>query len=293
MSTDTEQFAEPGAAELNRTGHLVQPTGGGFRALLTYSMISDRRYLKVSLLSQLTAPLAYLLALGIGLGGVVNHNGGASGLGTGYLSFIAPALVAATALQIGVGEATYPILHGGFKYGRVYFAMNATPLTSRQIGSWTICWMTIKIALSAAIYLAIVACFGGWRSAGALLCIPIATLGALALTTPLAAFSATVRDEGSSFATVFRFIVMPMVLFSGTFYPISALPHWFRVLAWISPLFHATELSRWAALGPLHLHSGIGPLSSGVALAHLLCLAVPAVVGIKLTLWRFDVRLSE
>jgi lipooligosaccharide transport system permease protein len=277
----------------NRTGHLVKPAGGGFRALLAYSVIADRRYLKVSLLSQLLAPIAYLLALGVGLGGVVNHNGGASNLGTGYLTFIAPALVAATAIQVGVGEATYPILHGGFKYQRTFFAMNATPLTARQIAGWTVCWMTIKIAASAAIYLIIVACFGGWRSVGALLCIPLAAIGALALATPLAAYSATVRDEGSSFASIFRFVVTPMFLFSGTFYPLSSLPHWCRVLAWISPLWHATELSRWVALGPLHLHSGIGSLSPGLALVHLLCLVVPAAIGVRLTLWRFEVRLSE
>jgi lipooligosaccharide transport system permease protein len=280
-------------AERNRTGHLVRPAGGGYRALLVYSVIADRRYLKVSLMSQLLAPIAYLLALGVGLGGVVNHNGGASNLGTGYLSFIAPALVAGTALQIGVGEATYPILHGGFKYQRTFFAMNATPLTSRQIAGWTVCWMALKIAVSAAIYLAIVACFGGWRTFGAVLCIPVATIGALALAAPLAAFSATVRDEGNSFAGIFRFVLMPMFLFSGTFYPISVLPHWFRVLAWISPLWHATELSRWLSLGSLHLHSGIGSLSAGLALVHLLFLVVPTVVGIKLTLWRFDVRLTE
>jgi len=276
-----------------KTAPFVKPAGGGFRALLTYSVVADRRYLKVSLLSQLLAPIAYLLALGVGLGGVVNHNGGASNLGTGYLTFIAPALVAATAIQVGVGEATYPILHGGFKYQRTFFAMNATPLTSRQIAAWTVCWMTIKIAASATIYLVIVACFGGWRSIGALLCIPVATIGALALATPLAAYSATVRDEGSSFASIFRFVVTPMFLFSGTFYPISALPHWFRVLAWISPLWHATELSRWVALGPLRLSSDIGSLSPGLALVHLLCLVVPAVIGVRLTLWRFAVRLAE
>jgi lipooligosaccharide transport system permease protein len=285
----------PAAAlpEANRTGHLVRPAGGGYRALLIYSVIADRRYLKVSLVSQLLAPIAYLLALGVGLGGVVNHNGGASSLGTGYLSFIAPALVAATALQIGVGEATYPILHGGFKYQRTFFAMNATPLTSRQIAGWTVCWMTIKLAVSAALYQAIVACFGGWRTIGALLCVPVATIGALALAVPLAAYSASVRDDGSSFASVYRFVLMPMFLFSGTFYPISVLPHWFRVLAWISPLWHATELSRWLALGSLHLHSGIGSLSAGLVLVHLLFLVVPTLVGIKLILWRFDVRLSE
>jgi lipooligosaccharide transport system permease protein len=296
LSTETPPVeARPAGAPITRaaTGQLVRPAGGGYRALLVYSVIADRRYLKVSLLSQLLAPIAYLLALGVGLGGVVNHNGGASQLGTSYLSFIAPALVAATALQVGVGEATYPILHGGFKYQRTFFAMNATPLTSRQIAGWTLCWMTIKVAASATIYLAIVACFGGWRSIGALLCIPLATVGAMTLTAPLAAYSATLRDDGSSFASIFRFVVTPMFLFSGTFYPISALPHWFRVLAWISPLWHATELSRWVALGPLRLASGVGSLTPGLALVHLVCLLVPAVIGVRLTLWRFRVRLAE
>ncbi len=274
------------------TGQLVNPAGGGMRALLLYNLIADRRYVKVSLLSQLLAPIMYLLALGVGLGGVVDSHGGQR-LGTGYLSFIAPALIAATALQSGVSDATYPILHGGFKYQRVYFAMNATPVTSDQIARTTLSWIGYKAAFAATSYLAIVACFGGLRSASALLCIPVATIGAMAIAAPIAAYSATVKDEGSSFATIFRFIVMPMFLFSGTFYPITSLPEWVRILAWISPLWHATELARWVALGPLKLASGVGSLSSGLALVHLLCLLVPAAVGLSLTRWRFRVRLSE
>ena len=193
--------------------------------------------------------MLYLLSLGIGLGSIVNGRSGGQSLGTSYLSFLAPALIAATALQVAVGESTYPILYGGFKYQRVYFAMNATPLTARQIAGGVLAWIAARAAFSATLYLVVVACFGGIRSLGALLCVPIATLGAMALAAPIATYSATVETERGGFAAIFRFLVMPMFLFSGTFYPISSLPDWGQALAWLSPLWHATELARWASLG--------------------------------------------
>ncbi|MDQ2958906.1 MAG: ABC transporter permease, partial [Actinomycetota bacterium] len=238
MSTEPALISEPVATA---TRSLVRPDGGGIGSLFEYFTITARRYFKVSAFSQLGAPILYMLSLGVGLGSVVNSGGGARSLGTGYLSFIAPALVAATALQVGVGEATYPILHGGFKYQRTYFAMSATPLTSTQIARGVLWWIALRTATSATLYLIVVACFGGIRSPGVILCIPIAALGAMALAAPIAAYAASVEDEGGSFAAIFRFVVTPMFLFSGTFYPIDTLPHWARLLAWISPLWHTTE----------------------------------------------------
>jgi lipooligosaccharide transport system permease protein len=138
-----------------------------------------------------------------------------------------------------------------------------------------------------------VACFGGIRSIGALLCVPIATLGAMAMAAPIATYSATVETERGGFAAIFRFVVMPMFLFSGTFYPVSALPGWGRVLAWFSPLWHATEVARWASLGSLRLSSGVGRLSAVDLLGHLAFLTVLTVGGAVLAAWRFQVRLSR
>ncbi|MDQ1721178.1 MAG: lipooligosaccharide transport system permease protein, partial [Pseudonocardiales bacterium] len=138
-----------------------------------------------------------------------------------------------------------------------------------------------------------VACFGGIRTAGAVLCIPVATLGAMALAAPIAAYSASVESEGGSFAAIFRFLVTPMFLFSGTFYPISTLPDWARALAWLSPLWHATELSRWVALGPLRLRSGVGQASAAAVAGHLAFLLALTVAGALLTGWRFRARLSR
>jgi lipooligosaccharide transport system permease protein len=275
------------------TRHLVRVRGGGLPALFENFLISARRYFKISAFTQIGAPVLYLLSLGIGLGSVVNKGSGAQSLGTGYLSFIAPALIAATALQVAVMEATYPILHGGFKHQRVYFAMNATPLSARQIGYATVAWIATRAAVSAIFYLTVVACFGGIRSIGALLCVPVAALGAMALAAPIAAYSASVENEGGSFAAIFRFLVTPMFLFSGTFYPISTLPDWARALAWVSPLWHATELARGVALGPLHLRSGVGQLSAAAAVGHLAYLLALTVAGVLLTGWRFRLRLSR
>ena len=292
-SADAAMRQPPLAGRHTPTRHLVRPHGGGLAALFGYSLISARRYFKVSAASQLGAPLLYLLSLGLGLGGLVNSGSGAASLGTSYLTYIAPALIAATALQMSVIEATYPILHGGFKYQRVYFAMNATPLSAEQIAYGTVAWIAARAAFAATLYLGVVACFGGLRSIGALLCVPIATLGAMALAAPVAAYAASVETEGGSFAAIFRFVVMPMFLFSGTFYPISTLPDWAQVLAWVSPLWHATELARWVSLGPLHLASGIGQVSAAAAFGHLAFLSVLTAVGVVLTGRRFRRRLSR
>ncbi|MDT0263292.1 ABC transporter permease [Jatrophihabitans lederbergiae] len=274
------------------TAEYVRAGGGGIPALFEYFAITARRYFKVSAISQLGAPVLYLLALGVGLGSVVNKGTGAGSLGISYLSFIAPALVAATALQVGAGEATYPILHGGFKYHRTYFGMNATPLTATQIAQATLAWIAVRAALSAVLYLLVVAGFGGLRSIASVLTVPVAALGAMAFAAPVAAYSASIETEGGGFAAIFRFLVTPMFLFSGTFYPISTLPEWARLLAWVSPPWHATELARWVSLGPLHLRSGVGQVSGLAVFVHLAYLVALTVAGVLLTGWRYRVRLS-
>jgi len=84
-----------------------------------------------------------------------------------------------------------------------------------------------------------------------------------------------------------------MFLFSGTFYPVSSLPDWAHVAAWVSPLWHATELARWVSLGPLHLRSGVGQVSIGMVVVHLAYLLVLALGGTVIAAWRFKVRLEK
>ena len=98
------------------------------------------------------------------------------------------------------------------------------------------------------------------------------------------AFSAAQENEGGAFSAVFRFVVLPMTLFSGTFFPISQLPDVVQPLAWVSPLWHGTELARGAALGTLQLTP---------TAVHLAYLTVLLVVGVQLSRWQFRVRLNR
>ncbi|MGH3915054.1 MAG: ABC transporter permease, partial [Pseudonocardiaceae bacterium] len=93
-----------------------------------------------------------------------------------------------------------------------------------------------------------------------------AVLCGMACSAPLVAFAAAQDNEGNRFAAVFRFVVMPMTLFSGTFFPLSQLPELVRPLAWLSPLWHGVELARGVALGRWELWSAAGHIAYLVAL---------------------------
>jgi len=269
----------------------VRTRGGGVASVLGYHARILRSFLASAAISQTVTPVMYLLALGVGLGKVIDRNGVAD-FGVDYLVYLAPGLVAATGLQLATSEATFPII-GGFFWRRTYFAMNATPLTARQICLAQLARMAIQIAASTAIYLAVIAAFGAVRTPWAIAVVPLAVLGGMAFGTPVAAYAATLDREGAFLAGVWRFLVMPMFLFSGTFYPVESLPKWAEAVAWVSPLWHATELCRWAAVGSLHLTSGVGELSGSMAAVHLGYLVALALVGTALTMRQFRVRLAK
>jgi lipooligosaccharide transport system permease protein len=161
--------------------------------------------------------------------------------------------------------------------------MAATPLRPRQIGDGHLSWITLRLVVNSAIYLAILASFGGTARWQVVFAVPAATLTGAAFAAPVMAVAASVQSEGQAFNILFRFVVTPMFLFSGTFYPISQLPGWGQVLAYISPLWHGTELARGAALGNI---------SDLAVLGHTCYLLGWLLAGVALARWRFRVRLS-
>jgi lipooligosaccharide transport system permease protein len=177
---------------------------------------------------------------------------------------------------------TYPVL-SGFKWQRVYLGMAATPLTGAQIALGHLLWVAAKMTLTGAVYLVLIALFGGAASPGVLGSLAAAVLTGAAVAAPVMAFSASREDEGAAFNALFRFVVLPMTLFSGTFFPVAALPGWVRPLAWVSPLWHGTELARAAALG-----TG----TAGALLGHLAYLSVLLAVGAWLSVRLFTRRLA-
>lgn len=193
-------------------------------------------------------PAAYLFAMGVGLATLVDTNSAAAFGGVSYLAYIAPALLISAAVMTAATEFTFPVMDG-FKWRRVYYGPHASPLTPEQIAGGQIIAVTVRLLLQSAIYFAIVAIFGASPGGWAWISILVGTLAGLAFGLPLMAYAATIKEDKGQFAMVMRFIVMPLFLFSGTFFPLDTLPVLVRWIGWISPIWHGTELGRVLSYG--------------------------------------------
>ena len=208
-----------------------------------------RRTWKGSLVTSFLMPLLYLAAMGIGLGSFVDDSATSADAlgGVSYLQFLAPGLLAATAMQIGVFESTYPVM-GGIKWHKTFFGMIATPLRPADVMLGQLGFIAFRIATTSVVFVGVIAAFGGLVSPLGLLSLPVAVLVGMALAAPVAAIGTRLTTD-AGFALIFRFGVIPMFLFSGAFFPVSQLPDEVEWLAYLSPLWHAVELSRDLSLG--------------------------------------------
>jgi lipooligosaccharide transport system permease protein len=256
-----------GVATLRR---VASDEPGIFRSalhVLEFNLIGYRRTYRASLFSSFVQPVLFLAAMGLGLGGIVNSSAASSALdGASYLGFIAPGLMAATAMQTASGEAMYPII-AGFKWVRTFHAMAATPVSSAGIVLGQIGFLLFRIGLTGGILAIVIGLFGvGGSPLRLLLAYGAALLTGLAFATPLTAWSAS-RDSPQSFSTIVRFVVMPLFLFSGTFFPIDRLPPLLQSFALLTPLYHGVALARGAVLGTLEPTAAVGHIAFLVALA--------------------------
>ncbi|TVT18844.1 ABC transporter permease [Amycolatopsis acidiphila] len=226
-----------------------------------------RRYWKSNLYSSGLQPLLFLVAMGLGFGSQVKAGPATGGLS--YLQYIAPALLVSAAMQNAVGESTYPVL-SGFKWQKDYLAVTATPVTPGQLLGGHFTWVALRLLLSGSVYALIALAFGAWLDAGAILVVFVGVFTGLACAAPVTAFAASTYDEGVRFNSLFRFVVMPMTLFAGTFFPIGQIPLALRWLAWISPLWHGNQLARGVTLG------GVAPIAM---VGHLAFLAALLAAG--------------
>ena len=192
-------------------------------------------------------PLLYLFAMGVGLGAVVDANAGTID-GVRYLTFVAPALLVSTAVMTAAGEMTYPVM-SGFKWQRIYYGPLASPISPGQIAFGHLLAVSFRFIAQATVFWGLMQLFGASASGWSWLVIPIGVLSALSFASLLQAYAATLRDEGFQFAFIQRFIVMPMFLFAGTFFPLSAMPVYLQWIGWVSPMWHGTQLARMASYG--------------------------------------------
>ena len=239
-----------------------------------YWLMQYRRIWRGTVITSIVNPVFYLGALGVGLGSLVNKSGGAP-LGVPYLDFVAPGMLASAAMQLASGEASWPVM-GSFKWTRQYFAMIATPLGVRDVVLGHQLWMLVRLAGTSAIYLAVIAAFGGVDSFWGILALPACVLVGAAFTAPLAAYAAT-QDQDAAFVPINRFVILPMFLFSGTFFPVSRLPLPLEWLAYATPLWHGVDLCRELTLGNVHVVRALGHL------AYLLALFVGGLIWAERT----------
>jgi len=243
--------------------------GLSFRAFQCWLTVY-RRIWRSSIWSSVLGPICYIGALGFGLGALVDKHSTASLGGVSYLDFVAPAILASGAMNTAMAEASYPVF-GSLKWNRIYIGAQASPLRPADIFRGHLMFMVMRLAMNSAVVMVVMLAFGAVKSAWVVLAYPAAVLTGLAFAAPIAAWSVTVKME-ASFNYVFRFGVIPLMLFPGTFFPLSQLPAGLRALAYATPLWHGVALCRAFSLGT----AASDPVAM---LGHVAYLAVLAAVG--------------
>ena len=237
-----------------------------------------RRVWVGSVITSFATPVLFLVAMGLGMGTLVDSSGGVGDIS--YLSFLAPGLLAATGMQIAATESAWRV-HGAIKWQKTYHAALATPVGTADLASGHLIWVGVRVLLAAAVFAVVMVAFDAAAPAGALLATVPTVLTGLAFAGPITAFSASLEND-YYLAGLFRFGIVPMFLFSGTFFPISQLPSWALPVAFATPLWHGVQLTRAATLG----------IGTYFALpVHVGYLMLWIAVGWVLALWRFRVRL--
>jgi lipooligosaccharide transport system permease protein len=223
-------------------------------------------------------PLLFLGAMGLGLGDYVDrHTIG----GLDYLTFVAPGMLAAGVMQNASGDALWGTM-GGHKWLGHFNAAAASPLRPADVFTGWVVSRALVAACTSTVFLVVAAVLGGVPSWWGVLAIPSAVLLGMTTTSLLSAFSVS-QDSDMSFGLIMRLVVLPMFVFSGTFFPIEQLPAGVRPLAMATPLWHAVELCRGATTGSI----GFRP-----AVAHVGYLAACIAVGFFLGIRGFTKRLT-
>ena len=219
-------------------------------------------------------PTLYLAAMGIGLGRLVDAGGASMPGGVSYLTFFGPGLLAATCMQTACFESSWPI-SSKMTWHRNYEAIASTPLGVVDIVVGELTWIGVRLLSVATTFAVVLWLFGAVQPLPAIEAVPAAVLTGLAFSAPVMAFAGYL-SAGDNFNVMFRFIITPLFLFSGVFFPVTRLPEALQVVAAFTPLFHGVELTRGLALhtvswqaAALHVAFLLGMLAVGTRAAVL------------------------
>ncbi|WP_243113636.1 ABC transporter permease [Desulfofundulus salinus] len=213
--------------------------------VLRRHLIVFSRNWKTNLSFNFFEPLLYIAALGLGLGAYVKPMEGLP-----YLHYLAPGLVASSAMFATSYECTY----GTFvrmEYQKTFHAMVATPVSIDDVIVAEILYGTFKSVLYGSVILVVILALGLVASPWALLVPPVLAVAGLLFAVLSMIWTGLVPNM-ENFNYFFSLIMTPLFLFSGVFFPLSGLPRIIQTLAWASPLYHVVNLARGLVLGQVH-----------------------------------------
>jgi lipooligosaccharide transport system permease protein len=229
-------------------------------------------------------PVLYLLSVGIGIGALVdNVSGGENPLGVPYLTFLAPALLATAAIQSAMDETTFPTMQG-FLWDKSFFSMIATQLMGRDIVGGIMIASSIRCIFNTITYGLVLVLFGAIGIESLFVLVVAAIFAGISFAAVMLAVTSFVKQDDGFYAIVGRFVIAPMFMFSGTFYPLEILPIYLQWIGWISPVWHATNLGR-------NLSYGL-EVEPWLLAVHVLFLGALLVASMIVATKKFNARLS-
>jgi len=240
-----------------------------------------RRVWRGSLFFNFLQPSLFLVSMGLGVGALVARGGATFPGGVSFLAFLAPGLLASTCMQTAMFESSFPIM-GKMTWRRNYDAICATPVSVVAIVVGESAWVGLRLVMGASAFAVVLVAFGIVRGPMVIAAVASAVLTGLAFSAAIIAYAATITNGSTNFNALFRFVITPLFLFSGVFFPISRLPSWLQRAAPFTPLYHGVELVRGLVLQSIDGRAVLGHVSY---LVTMLCLGTAAAC------WTFTRRL--
>jgi lipooligosaccharide transport system permease protein len=230
-----------------------------------------RRTWRHSIMFNVIEPLLYLGAMGFGLGALVQQVDGMS-----YIQFIAPGMVALSAMYAATFECTYGTfvrLH----YQKTFQALLAGPITVNNVILGEMLYGTLKSVLFGSVILMVITALGQVHSLQAL-AIPLVLVVTGAVFAVLALWYTAVITSIDYLNYYITLVILPFLLFGGLYFPANSLPVWVQAANWLNPLYHSVVICRALVLGQ----------GSGQLVIHLLIL-----VGMGAAALPFPLRLMK
>jgi lipooligosaccharide transport system permease protein len=228
--------------------------------------------------SGLAEPVFYLLSIGIGLGKLVGPIPGPNHTTISYAAYVAPALLAASAMNGSVYESTFNV-YFKLKYARIYEAVLSTPMQATDVARGEIITAQIRGSVYGAVFIVMMAALGDVQSWWAVLALPAAVLIGFAF--GAVGMAATTYMRGWTDFDLVQLVLLPLFLFSTTFYPLSTYSQPLQLVVECTPLYQGVSLTRALTLGQV----------DPAILGHVAYLAAMGIAGVAVAGRRIRVLL--